>query len=65
MSDVPSSDTAPRRAVRRLLDALDRAVAAAREVELARAALDRAARRKPDLHVVAGEREDTHEPAHG
>jgi hypothetical protein len=34
-----------RRAVRRLLDAVDRAMAASREVEAARAALERASQR--------------------
>lgn len=43
--------------VRRLLDAVDRALAAAQEVAEARAALDREARRPP-LRVVT-ESEDT------
>jgi hypothetical protein len=46
-----------RSAVRRLLDAVDRALAAAREVEAARAALDRVASPPRRLRVVAGPNE--------
>jgi hypothetical protein len=46
-----------RSAVRRLLDAVDRALAAAREVEAARTALDRAASPPRRLRVVTGPNE--------
>jgi hypothetical protein len=46
-----------RRAVRRLLDAVDRAVAAAREIEAARAALAREAQRTPRLRAIPGPKE--------
>jgi hypothetical protein len=55
MIDAP--DAAVRRAVRRLLEAIDRALAAAREIERARTDLDRTARRRP-LRVITPERED-------
>jgi hypothetical protein len=42
---IPPDNRRARRAVRRLLDAVDRALAAAREVQAARAALDREAGR--------------------
>jgi hypothetical protein len=48
-----------RLAVRRLLDAVDRALAAAREVAAARAALDRAALRTPRLRALPMESENT------
>jgi len=46
-----------RRAVRRLLDAVDRAVAAARDVEAARKALDCVSDSTPQLRVVLCESE--------
>jgi hypothetical protein len=52
-------DRRARLAVRRLLDAVDLALAAAREVEAARAALDKAARRPPRLRAVPSEREQS------
>jgi hypothetical protein len=61
MSEMPPPDSGSRRAVRRLLTAIDRALAAAREVEMARAALDRAVVRQPELRVITGEREDRRE----
>ncbi len=48
-----------RRAVRRLLDAVDHALAAAREVAAARAALDKETRRLPRLRAVPSECEET------
>jgi hypothetical protein len=58
MSEIPT-DTVVRRAVRHLMAGIDRALTAAREIEQARAALDRAANRQPRLRVVpAEERED-------
>jgi hypothetical protein len=54
--DTHHTDHRTRRAVRRLLDAVDRALAAAREVAEARAALDEEARRQT-LRVVAAEPE--------
>ena len=48
-----------RLAVRRLLDAVDRALAVVREVQAARVALDRAAQRVPRLRVVPSEVEDS------
>jgi hypothetical protein len=48
-----------RLAVRRLLDAVDRALAAAREVEAARAALDAEVRRTPRLRAVPSNCEET------
>jgi hypothetical protein len=56
---LTTADRSVRLAVRRLLDAVDRALAAAREVEAARAALDREALRAPRLRAVPAEREDT------
>ena len=48
-----------RTAVRRLLDAVDRAVAAAPDVEAARAALDRVSNSTNQLRVVQHESEGT------
>jgi hypothetical protein len=53
MSQRPASDDRRTRvAVRRLLNAIDRALAAAREIEAARTTLDRESRRVPPLSVV-------------
>jgi hypothetical protein len=52
-------DRRARLAVRRLLDAVDHALATVREVEAARAALDRAALRTPRLRAVPAESEET------
>jgi len=46
-----------RKAVRRLLDAVDRAVAAANDIQAARAALDRVSESTPRLLVVQEESE--------
>lgn len=54
-STVPIADPITCRAMRRLLDAIDRATAAAREVEAARAALDRAAHRQLRLAPAQSE----------
>jgi hypothetical protein len=60
ISDPPTpDDRRVRLAVGRLLDAVDRALAAAREVEAARAALDRAAQYTPRLRAVPVESEET------
>jgi hypothetical protein len=56
MMDARNPDSAARRAMRRLLDAIDRALSAAREMELACAALDQVAR-SARLRIVP-ERED-------
>jgi hypothetical protein len=52
-----------RQAIRRLLDAIDRSLAAAREVESARAGLDKVAQQTPRLRTVAPEHEES--DAHG
>jgi hypothetical protein len=55
----PDREATPgaRRAIRRLLRALDALLAAAREAQLARAALDRAASRTGRLRIVPQEEE--------
>jgi hypothetical protein len=53
------ADRRARRAVCRLLDRVDRALEAARELQAARAALDQEARQTPPLRVVPGESEDS------
>jgi hypothetical protein len=60
MNEALSFETARAQlAVRRLLNAVDRAIAAAREIEAARAALDSEVRRTPSLRTVSNENEDT------
>jgi hypothetical protein len=61
MTDEPLTpgDRRTRLAIRRLLDAVDRALAAAREVEAARDSLDREARR-PRLRAPTAEEETDH-----
>jgi hypothetical protein len=56
MSDKPPPNHRERRAVRHLLDAIDRVLCAAREVESARAALLHEAE-KPKLRLVSEEQE--------
>jgi hypothetical protein len=53
MTNARHHDSAARLAMRRLLDAIDRAVSVAREVELARAALDRAVAQPAGLRIVS------------
>jgi hypothetical protein len=48
-----TADTVARRAVRQILDAIDHALAAARQLEQARAELDRASQRRPTLRIIA------------
>jgi hypothetical protein len=59
MSDKTQPGNHTRLAVRRFLDAIDRALAAAREVARARAALDRETDRTGRLRIVLREHEDS------
>jgi len=60
MNRPSNTEDRTRRTVRRLLQAIDRALAAVREVAAARDALEREALRKPRLSIVPGESEDGH-----